>query len=63
MFPEMITGYTKEGNAILSCKGNVDELTKAYEAAAQAARQAAIAGGNDVSESAKEEYSNNPSIS
>lgn len=63
MFPEMITGYTKEGIAILSCKGNVDELTKAYEAAAQAARQAAIAGGNDVFESAKEEYSNNPSIS
>lgn len=63
MFPEMITGYTKEGNAILSCKGNVDELTKAYEAAAQAARQAAIAGGNDVFESAKKEYSNNPSIS
>lgn len=60
VFPEMITGYTKEGNAILSCKGNVDELTKAYEAAAQAARQAAIAGGNDVFESSKKEYSNNP---
>lgn len=60
MFPEMISGYTKEGNAILLCKGNVDELTKAYEAAAQAARQAAIAGGNDVFDSAKEEYSNNP---
>lgn len=60
MFPEMISGYTKEGTAILSCKGNVDELTKAYEAAAQAARQAAIAGGNDVFDSAKKEYSNNP---
>lgn len=60
MFPEMISGYTKEGTAILSCKGNVDELTKAYEAAAQAARQAAIAGGNDVFESSKKEYSNNP---
>ena len=60
MFPEMISGYTKEGNAILSCKGNVEELTKAYEAAAQAARQAAIAGGNDVFESSKKEYSNNP---
>lgn len=60
MFPEMISGYTKEGNAILLCKGNVEELTKAYEAAAQAARQAAIAGGNDVFDSAKKEYSNNP---
>lgn len=63
MFPEMISGYTKEGNAILSYKGNVDELTKAYEAAAQAARQAAIAGGNDVFKSTKKEYSNNPSVS
>ena len=62
MFPEMISGYTKEGNAILSCKGNVDELTKAYEAAAQAARQAAIAGGGEVFKSAKEEYNSNPSI-
>lgn len=61
MFPEMISGYTKEGNAILLCKGNAEELTKeAYEAAAQAARQAAIAGGNDVFDSAKKEYSNNP---
>ena len=63
MFPEMISGYTKEGNAILLCKGNVEELTKAYEAAAQAARQAAIAGGNDVFDSAKEEYNSNPSVS
>lgn len=62
MFPEMISGYTKEGNAILSCKGNVEELTKAYEAAAQAARQAAIAGGGEVFKSAKEEYNSNPSI-
>lgn len=63
MFPEMISGYTKEGNAILLCKGNVEELTKAYEAAEQAARQAAIAGGNDVFDSAKEEYNSNPSVS
>lgn len=63
MFPEMISGYTEEGNAILSCKGNVDELTKAYEAAAQAARQAAIAGGSGVFDSAKEEYNSNPSVS
>ena len=63
MFPEMISGYTKEGTAILSCKGNVDELTKAYEAAAQAARQAAIAGGSGVFDSAKEEYNSNPSVS
>lgn len=30
MFPTMIQGYNDEGLAILSCKGNVDELTRAY---------------------------------
>ena len=31
MFPQMVQGYTDEGNAIIINKGNVDELTKAYE--------------------------------
>lgn len=57
MFPEMITGYTEEGNAILSCKGDVDALTAAYEAQAQAARQAAIAGSGDVFDTFKTNYS------
>lgn len=26
MFPTLITGYTDEGNAILSLKGNVEKL-------------------------------------
>ena len=30
MFPTMIKGYNEEGVAILSCKGNVEELTQAY---------------------------------
>lgn len=38
MFPEMVSGYTAEGNAIIALKGNVDALTEAYEAEAQAAR-------------------------
>lgn len=42
MFPQMVTGYTDEGNAILSLKGNVEELTKAYEEEARAARDAII---------------------
>lgn len=31
MFPQMVQGYTDEGNAIIINKGNVEELTKAYE--------------------------------
>ncbi len=30
-FPEMISGYTKEGNAILKFKGNVEELNKSLQ--------------------------------
>nr|DAF25316.1 MAG TPA: minor tail protein [Caudoviricetes sp.] len=60
MFPNMVQGYTAEGNAILSVKGNVEELTAAYEAAAQAARQAAIAGSGVVFEEFKKNYDSNP---
>ena len=30
-FPTLISGYDSQGNALLSCKDNVEELTKAYE--------------------------------
>lgn len=30
-FPELINGYDEQGNALLSCKNNVEELTTAYE--------------------------------
>ena len=29
--PSLVTGYDSQGNAILSCKGNVKQLTEAYE--------------------------------
>lgn len=48
MFPSMVAGYNNEGVAILTCKGNVDELTKAYEENAKAAYAAAVAGQGDV---------------
>lgn len=48
MFPQMVTGYTDEGNAILSLKGNVEELTKAYEEEARAARDAIISKQDNV---------------
>lgn len=48
MFPEMVSGYTKEGNAIIALKGNVDALKDAYEAEAKAARDAILIQQNDV---------------
>lgn len=42
MFPNMVSGYTEEGNAIIALKGNVDALTESYENAAQAARDEII---------------------
>lgn len=47
MFPTMIAGYTDEGNAILSLKGNVEELRDAYKEAQQEAYNLLIASGED----------------
>jgi TP901 family phage tail tape measure protein len=57
-FPTMVSGYDAEGNAILKNKGNVEALTAAYEEQAQAARQAAIAGADDVFNAFKGDYDN-----
>ena len=48
MFPDMVSGYTAEGNAIIALKGNVDALTEAYEAEARAARDAILIASSDV---------------
>ena len=50
MFPHLIAGYTDEGNAILTVKGNVEALTKAYEDEARAARDAVLAESKSVVE-------------
>lgn len=47
MFPTMITGYTDEGNAILSLKGNVEELRDAYKEAQKEAYNLLIVSGED----------------
>lgn len=47
MFPTMVQGYTNEGNAILSLKGNVEELRDAYKEAQQEAYNLLIASGKD----------------
>lgn len=48
MFPQMVAGYTEEGNAILKLKGNVEALNDAYEAEAKAARDALLVKANEV---------------
>lgn len=48
MFPEMVAGYTDEGNAIIKLKGNVDALTEAYDAKAKAARQALLESSKEI---------------
>ncbi len=47
MFPELIRGYTNEGNAILSLKGNVEQLRDAYKEAQQEAYNMLIVSGKD----------------
>lgn len=47
MFPTLITGYTDEGTAILSLKGNVEQLRDAYKEAQQEAYNLLITSGKD----------------
>lgn len=48
MFPQLVIGYTETGNAILSCKNNVDLLTRAYEEQKQTAQDAVLAQSNTL---------------
>lgn len=47
MFPALVQGYTDENNAILSLKGNVNELRDAYKEAQQEAYNMLIINGTD----------------
>lgn len=47
MYPELVTGYDAQGNAILSLKGNVQGLTDAYKEAQQEAYKTAFVGVTD----------------
>ena len=48
MFPEMVRGYTEEGNAIIKNKGNVEQLTEAYKALQDQANNALINSGESI---------------
>lgn len=47
IYPDLVTGYDAQGNAILSLKGNVDELTDSYKKAQQEAYATAYFGELD----------------
>ena len=55
-YPHLVTGFDAQGNAILSLKGNVDELIQSYKDAAQSARQEMISSGGDIFKTFKNEY-------
>ncbi len=48
MFPEMVRGYTAEGNAIIKNKGNVEALTDAYKALQAEANNALLSKADDI---------------
>jgi len=47
-FPSLISGYDEQGNALLSCKGNVEQLTEAYEKLIHAQNQAILTNTGDI---------------
>lgn len=59
MFPQLIQGYTDEGNAIIKHKGNVEELTAAYREQAEAYKATLITGSNDAYEGMEASIGNN----
>ena len=61
MFPTLVQGYTSEGNAILSLKGNVEELRDTYKEAQPEAYNLLITSskdsdGNDIIKQWKNTY-------
>lgn len=48
MFPDMVQGYTDQGNAILSCKGNVQALTEALKEQQEAYYNTLLSGADTI---------------
>ena len=53
MFPEMVQGYTDEGNAIIKNKGNVEALTEAYKALKQESNNVLLSKAKDIMQTYK----------
>ena len=52
-FPELISGYDAQGNAILTCAGNVDKLTEAYNKLEKTNNNKIIDEAEDVAKDSK----------
>lgn len=48
MFPQMVRGYTAEGNAIIKNKGNIEQLTEAYKALKEQANNDILHSASDI---------------
>ena len=46
--PSLVSGYDEQGNALLSCKGNVEELTAAYEKLIHAQNNEILSNAGDI---------------
>ena len=46
--PSLVSGYDEQGNALLSCKGNVEELTDAYQKLIHAQNQEILTNTKDI---------------
>ena len=51
--PSLVSGYDEQGNALLSCKGNVEELTAAYEKLIHAQNQEILTNTKDIEDNFK----------
>lgn len=52
-FPNLISGYDAQGNAILTCAGNVDKLTEAYNKLVKANNDKILNNADDITEDFK----------
>ena len=53
--PSLVSGYDEQGNAILNCKGNVEELTEAYHKLIHAQNQDVLTNAGDIEKDFKNE--------
>ena len=56
MFPQMVRGYTSEGNAIIKNKGNVEALTDALSALKAEANDALLSSAGSIMENYKNTF-------
>ena len=58
IYPSLIAGHTSEGNAILTLKGNVEALTKAYKDEQKAAAASVVSGSDKENTNVVKNYKN-----